>query len=183
VNPPETIQVIMPRKGVGELAKILEDSDNPVDVEVGANHIRITHPEMKFTSKLIDGKFPEYSRVIPKGADKLVVAEKDHMRQALARASILSNEKYRGIRLTLSSNLLQAQAHNPEMEEAEEEIEVSYEGESLVIGFNVNYILDAINAIDGNTIHLALSDSNSSCLVTPAEDEPACRYVIMPMRL
>ena len=191
VSPSEKLQVILPRKGVIELAKLMEDSDEPANISIGSNHLQVTIPGIKFTSKLIDGRFPDYTRVIPKGCDKEVSAEKDSLRQALARTSILSNEKYRGVRIRLSDSLLQSMAHNPEMEEAEEEVEVNYKGDELEIGFNVNYILDALSAIPTNTVMMKFGDANSSCLMTPAVEKSEaqsktlseCQYVIMPMRL
>ena len=182
VNPADTMQMILPRKGVTELVKLLEDSDETVTIQVSANHIKISLKDSIFTSKLIDGRFPDYERVIPKNSDKHVVADKEILRQALVRTSILSNEKYRGIRLRLGTNLLQAQANNPEMEEAEEEVEVDYSGSDLEIGFNVSYLLDALGAVTEETVTLDLGDSNSSCVVRPKEDD-TCTYVIMPMRL
>lgn len=182
IDPGETIQLIVPRKGVVELAKLLEDSDEPAEIMVGSNHIKISLPGYIFTSKLIDGRFPDYERVIPKNSDKLVQADREAMRQALARTSILSNEKYRGIRLRLSDGLIQAQANNPEMEEAEEEIEVVYTGDDLEIGFNVSYLLDALAAVNTDSVNMSLGDSNSSCVINPDNDQ-SCTYVIMPMRL
>ena len=182
VSPEQVIQVILPRKGVVELSRLLSDSNGSAKITIGNNHIRITLEEYVFTSKLIDGRFPDYERVIPKNSDKLVAADKELMRQALVRTSILSNEKYRGIRLRLESGLIQAQANNPEMEEAEEAIEVKYSGAAMEIGFNVSYLLDALGAIDTEEVNLALGDSNSSCVVTPAVNGD-CTYVIMPMRL
>lgn len=175
-------QIILPRKGVLELARLLDNSDNEVNIQISSNHIRITMNELTYTSKLIDGKFPDYNRVIPKNNDKIIHADKSLLRQSLSRASILSNEKYRGIRLTLESNLLKATAHNPELEEAEEEIAVEYSGEGLEIGFNVNYLLDALAAIDSDQVEVELSDSNSSCLIHAVGDISS-RYVVMPMRL
>lgn len=182
VSPSDTLQVIMPRKGVTELVKLLEDTDETVQIQVSANHIKIQLNEFVFTSKLIDGRFPDYERVIPKNSDKHVLANKETLRQALVRTSILSNEKYRGIRIRLSNALLQAQANNPEMEEAEEEIEVEYSGDELEIGFNVSYLLDALSAVVEDSVSLDLGDSNSSCVVRPKDDD-TCTYVIMPMRL
>lgn len=181
-NPAEVIQLIVPRKGVMELVKLLEDSSETVQLQVGSNHIKISLVDFSFTSKLIDGRFPDYERVIPKNSDKHVKAQREPLRQALVRTSILSNEKYRGVRLRLSNDLLQAQANNPEMEEAEEDIDVSYTGESLEIGFNVSYILDALGVINTENIDMKLGDSNSSCVISPESDD-SCVYVIMPMRL
>jgi DNA polymerase-3 subunit beta len=175
-------QVIVPRKGIQELARLLEDSDDLALIQLGANHIRIQLPDLRFTSKLIDGKFPDYNKVLPKASNKFVNAERDTLKQALIRTSILSNEKYRGVRLNLEEQRLSIQAHNPEQEEAEEEVTIEYQGDPIEIGFNVNYILDALNAIPENTVTISLSDSNSSCLIEPAESKD-CRYVVMPMRL
>jgi DNA polymerase-3 subunit beta len=175
-------QVIVPRKGVLELQRLLEDADTPATVEVGSNHIRVDLPSLKFTSKLIDGRFPDYERVVPKQGDKELIADRSLLRDALSRASILSNEKYRGIRLTLSGSTLKIVAHNPEQEEAEEELEVKYSGGDLEIGFNVTYLLDALNAVQGDSIRVGLADANSSCLIA-APDRPQARYVVMPMRL
>ncbi len=182
VSPGEKIQVILPRKGVMELSRLLSDEDEPVKMTVGNNHVCAVLKEYSFTSKLIDGKFPDYQRVIPRDSDKDVTADHELLRQALVRTSILSNEKYRGIRLRLQDGLIQAQANNPEMEEAEEEIEVQYTGAKLEIGFNVSYLLDALNVIDTPNVTLALGDANSSCVMR-AEGETECTYVIMPMRL
>ena len=182
VSPADTLQIIIPRKGVTELVKLLEDTDDVVEVQIGANHIKISLNEYVFTSKLIDGQFPDYERVIPKNSDKKILADREVLRQAMVRTSILSNEKYRGIRLKLSNGLLQAQANNPEMEEAEEEVEVNYQGSELEIGFNVGYLLDALAAVSENTVSLELGDSNSSCVIQ-AEKDQSCTYVIMPMRL
>ncbi len=175
-------QVIVPRKGVQELHRLLEDSDAPVQIEVGSNHIRITTDDLRFTSKLIDGRFPDYHRVIPKNADKQLLVNRELLRQALTRTSILSNEKYRGIRLDVSENNIKIQAHNPEQEEAVEEIDANYTEENLVVGFNVTYILDVLNVLDSDDVSVSLSDANSSALINQPGSED-CRYVVMPMRL
>lgn len=174
-------QVIVPRKGVLELQRVLTD-EGTADLAIGTNHVRAQIGDVRFTSKLIDGRFPEYSRVIPAAAPNGIRADRDVLRQALQRTAILSNEKYRGIRITVKRNLLMVQAHNPEQEEAEEEIEVGYEGSDLEVGFNVNYLLDALAAIDGQDVELGLTDSNSSCLIRSPGNASA-RYVVMPMRL
>jgi len=174
-------QVIVPRKGVLELQRIL-GSEGTAELAIGSNHVRAQIGDIRFTSKLIDGRFPEYSRVIPAAPPAAIKADRDVLRHALQRTAILSNEKYRGIRMSVKKNLLSVQAHNPEQEEAEEEIEVSYEGQDLEVGFNVNYLLDALGAIDGVDVELGLTDSNSSCLIRSPGAAPA-RYVVMPMRL
>jgi len=175
-------QVIVPRKGVLELQRILTSDDTFAEVSVGTNHFRVKIGEVRLTSKLIDGRFPEYGRVIPANPPRLVTAVRDDLRQALQRAAILSNEKYRGIRFALKTGTLTIQAHNPEQEEAEEEVEVGYDGDELEIGFNVNYLLDALAAVEGTEVNVGLTDGNSSCLITSAADAGA-RFVVMPMRL
>lgn len=177
-----TAQVIVPRKGVQELARLLADSDEPAQVRIGTNHIQVVIGDIRFTSKLIDGKFPDYQRVIPREGRRVVLADRLVLRTALTRTAILSNEKYRGVRLQLDNWLLRVQAHNPEQEEAEEEVEVNYSGDGLEIGFNVAYLLDALGALDGELVKLSFNDANSSCLLQNPDSED-CRYVIMPMRL
>lgn len=174
-------QVIVPRKGVLELQRLM-DGDGELTIELGANHIRIALGGIRFTSKLIDGRFPEYDRVIPKDSSNELTADKALLRGALQRTAILSNEKYRGIRLIIRDSGVVIQAHNPEQEEAEEEIEVAYSGEDIEIGFNVNYLLDALGAVDGEEVALSVQDSNSSCLIRqPGNDDG--KFVVMPMRL
>jgi DNA polymerase III subunit beta len=174
-------QVIVPRKGVLELQRILTD-EGEVELAIGTNHVRAQIGDIRFTSKLIDGRFPEYGRVIPATPPRTVKADRDVFRQALQRTAILSNEKYRGIRLNVRNNAVTVQAHNPEQEEAEEEFEVGYSGEDIEVGFNVNYLLDALAAIDGAEVEIGLTDGNSSCLIRSPGDS-AARYVVMPMRL
>ncbi len=175
-------QVIVPRKGVLELQRILGNEEQILAVSIGSNHVRVQIGDIRFTSKLIDGRFPEYSRVIPANPPRTVSAVREDLRQALQRAAILSNEKYRGIRFALKPNVLTIQAHNPEQEEAEEEVEVGYAGEEIEIGFNVNYLMDALAAVDSPDVQIGLTDGNSSCLIRSGTDN-ACRFVVMPMRL
>lgn len=180
-SPGKTGQVIVPRKGVLELQRILGTEGN-VELAIGTNHVRAQIGDIRFTSKLIDGRFPEYGRVIPASPGKLVQADRELLRQALQRTAILSNEKYRGIRLAVRTDLLTIQAHNPEQEEAEDQVEVVYAGDEVEIGFNVNYLLDALSAIEGDKVEIGLTDSNSSCLIH-APGLIQTRYVVMPMRL
>jgi DNA polymerase-3 subunit beta len=174
-------QVIVPRKGVLELQRLLT-GEGAVDIVLGANHVRIELDGIRFTSKLIDGRFPEYDRVIPQDSSNELTAGRDLLRGALHRTAILSNEKYRGIRLIIRDGAVVLQAHNPEQEEAEEELEVSYSGDDIEIGFNVNYLLDAIGAVDSEEVALSVVDSNSSCLIRQPGGED-CKFVVMPMRL
>jgi DNA polymerase-3 subunit beta len=175
------VQAILPRKGVVELSRLLAE-EGGVEVMVGDNHIRIKGADFVFTSKLVDGAYPDYDRVLPKDGTLCITGEIDVLRQAFSRTAILSNEKYRGVRLAFSENLLMMSATNPEQEEAEEEVEVNYTGEPFEIGFNVNYILDVLNNLDGDTVSFTLSGANSSALLEGAADKDSV-YVIMPMRL
>jgi len=174
-------QVIVPRKGVLELQRLLS-GEGPLNIELGSNHVRIQLEGIRFTSKLIDGRFPEYQRVIPKDSPNEVTADRAALKGALQRTAILSNEKYRGIRLVIRDSGVTMQAHNPEQEEAEEELEVRYSGEDIEIGFNVNYLLDALGAVEGEEVSLSVQDSNSSCLIREPGREDS-KFVVMPMRL
>jgi len=176
------VQAILPRKAVLELYRLLADSDKKIRVEVSASHMQIYLENTSFTSKLIDGRFPDYVRVIPSGDTQDMLSDREILRQALARTAILSNEKYRGIHFKLSENLLQLQAHNPEQDEAEEEVEVQYGGEEINIGFNVGYLLDVFGVLQGDEVRLSLIDANSSCLIMSAEEDGS-KYVVMPMRI
>ena len=173
--------VIVPRKGILELSRLL-DADDTLRLVIGSNHIRAVNQQFTFTSKLVDGKFPEYERVLPKSADKTVIGERLELRQAFTRTAILSNEKYRGVRLKLSEDTLDITANNPEQEQAEEVVAVEYQGDELEVGFNVSYLLDVLSVLDGEKIRLSLSDSASSALLEEAEEGDSL-YVVMPMRL
>jgi DNA polymerase-3 subunit beta len=175
-------QVLIPRKGVLELQKLMADAEGEVILELGNNHIKIKTPAYEFKSKLIDGRFPDYHRVMPESADNHMKIKRNVFKEALHRAAILSNEKYRGIRLSMSKDLLKLQAHNSEQEEAEEELAVDYSGEDIDIGFNVQYLLDVTNILASEYVDLALKDANSSVLLQDPE-YPNASYVIMPMRL
>ena len=175
-------QIIIPRKGVNELVGLLESGDGQVELEFGRNHLRVRRGDVVFTSKLIDGRFPDYEAVIPLGADKTATLDRDVLRGALQRAAILSNEKYRGVRLELSPGKLRIVAHNPEQEEAVEEVEADTHVSELAVGFNVGYLLDALAALRGDKARLSLRDAQSSCLIQENDNEDA-RHVIMPLRL
>jgi DNA polymerase-3 subunit beta len=175
-------QIIIPRKGVNELVGLLEAGDGQVELEFGRNHLRVRRGDVVFTSKLIDGRFPDYEAVIPLGADKTATLDREVLRGALQRAAILSNEKYRGVRLELSPGKLRIVAHNPEQEEAVEEVEAETHVSDLAVGFNVGYLLDALAALRGDKARLSLRDAQSSCLVQEFDNEHA-RHVIMPLRL
>lgn len=176
------VQVIVPRKGVTELNRLLRDEEKDIDVMISSNHLRIDIDGIRFTSKLVDGKFPDYTRVIPKESETPIIANREQLRQSLTRASILSNEKYRGVRIVLEPGRLKALAHNPDQEEAEEEMEIDYTGAEVEIGFNVSYLLDALNIIKTDNVIITITDPNSSCLFLP-ENTIDSKFVVMPMRL
>jgi DNA polymerase III subunit beta len=175
-------QIIIPRKGVNELIGLLENGDGEVELEFGRNHLRVRRGSVTFTSKLIDGRFPDYEAVIPLGADKSATLDREVQLSAQQRAAILSNEKYRGVRLEQSPGKLRIVAHNPEQEEAVEEVEAETHVSDLAVGFNVGYLLDALAALRGDKARLSLRDAQSSCLVQEQDNEHS-RHVIMPLRL
>ncbi len=178
----DTRQLIIPRKGVLELQRLLGDAGDDITLEVGRSHIRAKLADTVFTSKLIDGRFPDYESVVPVGADQVLLGDRLLVREALQRVAILSNEKYRGVRLELDPGKLRIIAHNPEQEEAVEEVEVETSVSNLAVGFNVNYLLDALNALETETVALCFKDPNSSCLAKAPESDNE-RHVIMPLRL
>ncbi len=175
-------QIIIPRKGVLELSRLLDNSDSPAKIGLSQNHIRVETENLVFTSKLIDGKFPDYKRVIPVDGNKIMEVNRESLKGSMNRISILSNEKYRGIRLTLSAGNLSIQANNPDQEEAEEEISVIYDDSDMEIGFNVTYLIDVLNVLDSENVFIKLKDANSSCIISDSEDSSGL-YVVMPMRL
>ena len=180
-NFPRT-DVILPRKTVVELARQLADSDEALEVTIVGNQIVFRFGHIELISKLIDGKFPDYERVIPQGHPKLVKASRLALLQSLQRAAILTNEKFRGVRLMLSEGSLKLVSTNAEQEEAQEELEVDYSGDSLDIGFNVTYLLDVLTNLSANEIEIRFNDSNASALFGLADD-PDFKYVVMPMRI
>ena len=175
-------QVIVPRKAVLELAKLMTDPESNVELVLSNNHVRAQVGDYTFTSKLVDGKFPDYERVIPRNGNKVLVADRQALRQVFARTAILSNEKYRGVRLLMEDNNLQVVANNPEQEQAEESIGVEYQGELLEIGFNVSYLQDVLSVLSGDDMKMTLADANSSAVMEETDGGDAL-YVVMPMRL
>lgn len=173
---------ILPRKAVMELDRLLGQAGEQVEVTLSKTHARFDLGAQVMTTKLIDGQFPDYDRVIPKSNNKKLIADRAPLREALTRVAILANEKFRGIRLEASSDGFKLAAHNPENEEAEEMISANYEGERLVIAFNATYLQDALAALDSETVEFRFTDSNSSALLG-SPDSDRYRYVIMPMRL
>lgn len=175
-------QVILPRKGVLELARLLMEEEEEIGIVIGSNHIRAVTDEFTFTSKLVDGKFPDYQRVLPRSPDKILLGSRLELRQAFTRTAILSNEKYRGVRLKIADATLDIIANNPEQEEAEETVSVQYSGDPLEMGFNVSYLLDVLGVLSGDAIKMSLADPNSSALLEESEEGDSL-YVVMPMRL
>jgi len=177
-------RVILPRKSVLELVRLLDTaSEQEVTVCIGDNHFRVKSPDFIFTSKLINAQYPDYDKLIPRHIENTATASRDGLKQALTRASILSNEKFRGIRLHLDQDTLRIVANNPEQEEAEEMIQMEYQGNGMEIGFNVTYLLDVVSAISSDSIHWSCgSDPNGGVVFRSSEKEDSL-YVIMPMRL
>lgn len=175
--------VIVPRKGVLELMRLLDSGNSPMRLQIGSNNLRAHVGDFIFTSRLVDGRFPDYRRVLPKKPDKVLQASCDALRQAFSRAAILSNEKFRGVRLQLNGNQLTITANNPEQEEAEEILDVNYTGSDIEIGFNVSYMLDVLNVLKCEEVRILLIDSSSSVQVEAAASEQDALYVVMPMRL
>src|SRR5216117_3475739 len=175
-------EVILPRKTVLELSKLLADVEDPVTIDILANQVRFRFGSVELVSKVVDGKFPDYNRVIPSGHSRMFEVARTELLSALQRAAILSNEKFRGVRLVLAHDELKIICTNTEQEEAEEQLEVPYQGEGLDIGFNITYLLDALQNLGSERVCLAFGDANSSALITmPGRDD--YKYVVMPMRI
>jgi DNA polymerase-3 subunit beta len=175
-------EVIVPRKTVIELSKLLGDVDEGVKVDISSTQAAFNLGSVELVSKLVDGKFPDYTRVIPTQHKNKLEVDREMLRQALLRAAILSNEKFRGVRWVLTQGSLKIVSSNAEQEEAQEDLEVTYTGEPIDIGFNVNYLLDVLNNVAGPMVDCAFGDSSSSALLTFAS-EPEFKYVVMPMRI
>ncbi len=178
----EKADVILPRKTVIELIKLLNDSDEEVHIEITAGQVNFAFNDIRLISKVIDGKFPDYNRVIPAEHKNAFTVNRLAVLTAMQRASILSNEKYRGIRMVLSDNNLKLISTNTEQEEAEEELEIIYDQEDMDIGFNVTYLIDVLNNMQQENIKFSFADANSSCLITVPDDNDY-KYVVMPMRI
>jgi DNA polymerase-3 subunit beta len=175
-------QLILPRKAVLELMRLLEPTDAEVELRLSDTQFQADLDVIRLTSKLIDGRFPDYERVIPEAGDRKMKANRERVRAALSRAAILSNEKFRGVRLQLADGKLRLSTHNPEHEEAEEELDVTYSGAALEIGFNVNYLLDALGVMQTEDFHMELKGPDASGLLQESGSANS-KYVVMPMRL
>lgn len=179
----QRIQVIVPRKGVLELLRLLQEDDMIVTVAVSSNHIRVSSEKFSFTSKLIESRFPDYSRVIPKKGKYSVELDRLELKQALNCASVLCNDKFHGVRFEFRQNLLRIIANNPEQETAEEELAMDYQGEDIDIGFNISYLIDVINVLRQPKVRLIFSESDGSIRIEEAEPIQESIFVVMPMRL
>jgi DNA polymerase-3 subunit beta len=175
-------QILIPRKAVLEITRLLKDRKEMVTVDITTTHVRLQIGSVTFISKLIDGRYPDYNRVIPREMGEVITADRESLRQALIRTSILSNEKFKGINIEITENNMKLLAHNPEQEEAEEEVEVEYTGDRLSVGFNVGYMIEVLGAVEEDKVHLWIADSQSSCLIKGFNNEDSL-YVIMPMRV
>ncbi len=178
----ENVEAILPRKTVLELIKLLGDSDEPVTLSIGSNQVRFSFGGIEIVSKIVEGKFPDYAKVIPTTHRNVVTLDRVALAQSLNRAAILSNEKIRGVRLVFTKNSLSIICTNNEQEEAEEGLTLEYDGDPIDIGFNISYLLDVLNHVDTETVTITMGDSNSSALVqVPGNDD--FKYVVMPMRI
>jgi DNA polymerase III subunit beta len=175
-------QVIVPRKTIMELLRILEPNDQNLTIIFGTHFIRIAMTDLILTSKLVDGRYPDYNRVIPTTGKNILLASKEALKQSLQRTAILSNEKYRGVRLSVANNVLKLVANNPEQEEAEDELEVAYVGQEIEVGFNISYLLDVMGALESENVKISLTNNVSSILLNEPEN-PKAVYVVMPIRL
>ena len=180
-NAPET-QVIVPRKAIVEVLRLLSDGEETLTMTFGSKHIRFEMADYTFTSKLLEGKYPDYARVIPAQGKNIMHADSGMLKNALTRAAILSNEQYRGVRLQFKSGALHLTANNPEHEEAQDEIEVNYAGKDLEMGFNVSYLLDVLSVNSGGDVQMSVEDAHSSALIRAANDDTSL-FVVMPIRL
>ena len=176
------VDVILPRKTVLELGKLLGDDEEPVDIQINQNQVVFRRPNFELRSKVVDGKFPDWQRVIPVGHDKIFIISRQRLAQTITRAAILTNEKYRGARLALTAGTLRIACSNNEQEEAQEELDIDYNGEPLDIGFNVQYLQDVLNNLGNDTVQCSFGDPTSSMLIMIPGDENF-RYVVMPMRI
>lgn len=175
-------EVIIPRKAVLELQRLMGETDDPVTIEFAPNQARFSFNDIELLSKLIEGKFPDYQRVIPPNHTKIFTLDRDMLLGALQRAAILTSDKFKGVRMTVSAGSLRVSSTNAEQEEASEDLEIDYKGDPVDIGFNVQYLLDVLSNLKNKTVCIALQDPNASALITTADDSEF-KYVVMPMRI
>jgi DNA polymerase-3 subunit beta len=175
-------EVIIPRKTIMELQRLLEESDETVQLDISASQVKLTFADIELVSKLVEGKFPDYTRVIPKGYKNDFTINRDELLRSLQRAAIMTSDKFKGVRCIISPGSLKISSTNADQEEAVEELEIDYGGDSIDIGFNVSYLLDVLNNLKCESINVSLGDSNSSALIS-IPDNQDFKYVVMPMRI
>jgi DNA polymerase-3 subunit beta len=175
-------EVIIPRKTIIELQRLLEESDEPVQLDIAGNQVRLTFADIELVSKLVEGKFPDYTRVIPKGYKNDFTIDRDRLLRSLQRAAIMTSDKFKGVRCVISPGSMKISSTNADQEEAVDELEIDYGGDSIDIGFNVSYLLDVLNNLKCDNVNIALGDANSSALIT-IPDNADFKYVVMPMRI
>lgn len=175
-------EVIIPRKTILELQRLLEENDDPVRIDIASNQVKLSFGDIELISKLVEGKFPDYTRVIPKGYKNSFILSRDALLHSLQRAAIMTSDKFKGVRCIVTPGSLKISSTNADQEEAVEELEIDYGGDSVDIGFNVSYLLDVLNNLKCEYIEIALGDSNSSALIS-IPDNPDFKYVVMPMRI
>jgi len=175
-------EVIIPRKTILELQRLLEENDDPVQLDIAANQVKLTFADIELISKLVEGKFPDYTRVIPKGYKNNFTIDRDRLLRSLQRAAIMTSDKFKGVRCMVAPGSMKISSTNADQEEAVEELEIDYGGDSVDIGFNVTYLLDVLNNLKCDNVNIALGDANSSALIT-IPDNADFKYVVMPMRI
>jgi len=176
-------EVIVPRKTVLEMQRLLDDSDEPVTIDVAPGQIRFSFGQVELVSKLVEGKFPDFKRVIPTNYTRHFDVSREALQGSLQRAAILTSEKFRSVRLQLGQHLLKISSTNAEQEEAQEELDIDYGHEALDVGFNVSYLLDFLSNVKAETVRWSvMPDANASALITLPDDE-SFKYVVMPMRI
>lgn len=176
-------RIIIPRKGVIELAKLLDDADAELNVEFSANNIRVSIKDTVFSAKLIDAKYPDFSKVFSQDFMSELIADRQGLKDTLTRVAVLSNEKFKGVSFDVSENLIKLSSHNPEHDEGEEEIEVEFSDNPLLIAFNANYLLDAIGNLDGEKVALIFASNALSCFIQETALDSNYKYIVMPVRL
>ena len=175
-------EVIIPRKTINDLQRLLEENDEPVQLDIAANQVKLTFADIELISKLVEGKFPDYTRVIPKGYKNDFTIGRDELLRSLQRAAIMTSDKFKGVRCIITPGSMKISSTNADQEEAVEELEIDYGGDSVDIGFNVTYLLDVLNNLKCEYVNIALGDSNSSALIS-IPDNAGFKYVVMPMRI
>jgi DNA polymerase-3 subunit beta len=175
-------EVILPRKTVLEMQRLLSDAEGAIEMQFASNQAKFSFGGMEFVTKLVEGKFPDYNRVIPKNHKNAVTLGRAPLLASLQRTAILTSEKFKGVRLNLEPGTLRVASNNAEQEEAVDELDIDYGGDAIEIGFNVTYLIDALANMDQDMVKMELADSNSSALITIPENNKF-KYVVMPMRI